>query len=127
MAYVVSLHFMLPGAMSLLSLVAPESPVLWRLTFLLSGAVGAIGAGLVAATLRMHGAGAGRIRTLQWVAVPLYLIIVGVAAAPDVVRSANLGLAPLQVEGIMLTLLVLLGTQCAWIVTFTENEPALRD
>ena len=127
MAYVVSLHFILPGAMSLLSLVAPETPLFWRLTFMLAGAVGAVGAGLTAATLRLHGAGVGRIRALQWVAVPLYLIVAGTAASPDLVRSANIGLEPLQVEGIMLTLLVLLGTQCAWIVTFTQDEQAERD
>ena len=124
MAYVVSLHFILPGVMALFSLIAPDASVLWRLTFAISGAVGTIGAGLTAATLRLHGAGAGRVRLLQWVAVPLYLIVAGTALAPDVVSAVGIGLAPLQVEGAMLTLLVLLGTQSAWIVTFSEVEPA---
>jgi hypothetical protein len=39
----------------------------------------------------------------------------------------DLSLAPLQVEGVMLTLLVLLGTQSAWIVTFSEDERASLD
>ena len=46
MAYVVSLHFALPGAMSLLSLVAPDVPALWRITFATAGAAGLIGSGL---------------------------------------------------------------------------------
>jgi hypothetical protein len=37
MAYVVSLHFALPGGMSLLSLVAPDVPIIWRATFAVAG------------------------------------------------------------------------------------------
>src|SRR5690606_40401330 len=37
MAYVIALHFMLPAAMSLLSLVAPELPLVWRTVFTLMG------------------------------------------------------------------------------------------
>jgi hypothetical protein len=43
MAYVVSLHFMLPGAMSVLSLLDSGTYV-WRVVFALAGAAGAVGA-----------------------------------------------------------------------------------
>jgi len=56
MAYVVSLHFVLPGAMSLLSLVAPDVPGIWRATFAVAGGLGLIGTLLIIATVRQYAA-----------------------------------------------------------------------
>jgi hypothetical protein len=121
MAYVVSLHFVLPGAMSLLSLVAPDVPAIWRVTFTVAGALGLIGTLLIIATMRRNArADAGLIGLLQWVAVPVYAAITAVAAFPQLVDG--LGLAPIQVEAILLVLLVLLGTQTAWVVTFAADD-----
>ena len=44
-AYAVSLHFALPGLMSLLALVDPTNTTVWRISFALSGAAGAISVG----------------------------------------------------------------------------------
>ena len=41
-ASAVSLHFALPGLMSLLSLADPQNAGLWRVTFTLAGALGAV-------------------------------------------------------------------------------------
>ncbi len=91
MAYVVSLHFALPGAMSLLSLVAPDIPLLWRITFTTAGLAGLAGSALVAATMRRRSSDAQLVGLLQWVAMPVYAVVTVVALAPDVV--AGLGLA----------------------------------
>jgi hypothetical protein len=124
MAYVVSLHFALPGAMSLLSLVAPDVPLLWRVTFATAGLAGLIGSGFVAATMRRRTSDAALVVLLQWVAMPIYAIVTAVAIAPTLVGGLGLGLTPLQVEGISLTILVLLGTQSAWLVTFASSSDA---
>jgi len=124
MAYVVSLHFALPGAMSLLSLVAPDIPLLWRITFTTAGLAGLAGSGLVAATMRRRSSDAALVGLLQWVAMPVYAVVTVVALAPDIVAGLGLGLAPLQVEGIALVILVLLGTQSAWLVTFASTSDA---
>lgn len=42
MAYAISLHFALPGAMSILSLVAPDVGLLWRVSFVSASALGLI-------------------------------------------------------------------------------------
>lgn len=121
MAYVVSLHFVLPGAMSLLSLVAPEVPAIWRVTFTIAGALGLLGTVLIIATMRRTArAESGLIGLLQWVAVPVYAAITLVAAFPQLVSA--LDLAPIQLEAILLVLLVLLGTQTAWVVTFARDD-----
>jgi hypothetical protein len=51
----------------------------------------------------------------------LYAIVTIVAIRPDLVQSA-VGLAPLQVEGAVMTLLVGLGIVFAWSL-FTEPHP----
>jgi uncharacterized membrane protein len=122
MAYVVSLHFALPGAMSLLSLVAPDVPFLWRVTFAVSGIFGLMGTALMIATVRRRATDPGLVLLLQWIGAPLYAIVATVAISPELVAGLGIGLAPLQVEGITLVLLVLLGTQSAWLVTFAEPE-----
>ena len=122
MAYVVSLHFALPGAMSLLSMVAPDVPLLWRITFATAGIAGLIGSGLVAATMRRRASDVGLAVLLQWVAMPIYGIVALVAISPTIVAGLGLGLTPLQVEAISLVTLVLLGTQSAWLVTFAGTS-----
>jgi hypothetical protein len=52
MACVVSLHFLLPGAMSVLSLIAPDVTFPWRVTFATAEILGFIGAVLVVRTVR---------------------------------------------------------------------------
>jgi hypothetical protein len=119
MAYVVSLHFALPGAMSLLSLVAPDVPILWRVTFATAGGAGLIGTLLMIRTMARRANDAGLVFGLQWIAVPLYALVTVVAISPELV--GGIGLSPLQVEGITLVVLVMLGTQSAWLVTFARD------
>jgi hypothetical protein len=122
MAYVVSLHFVLPGAMSLLSLVAPDQPILWRVAFATAGVSGLIGTGLMALTMRRRAPGTALLRIIQWIALPMYAVVMLVALAPDALAGLGLGLAPLQVEALTLVLLLLLGTQSAWLVTFAPSS-----
>ena len=124
MAYVVSLHFMLPGAMSLLAIVAPDVSLMWRITFFTAGAIGLIGTFLQAAAIQQHTGDARRVALIQWVGVPLYALVCAVALLPDVVRDLQLGLAPIQLEAIAVVLLVLLGAQSAWILTFMPENSA---
>ena len=58
----------------------------------------------------------------EWIALPLYLVLTIVASTRRSSSSAT-GLAPLQVEGAIMTLLVFLGIVFAWLL-FTEPHPA---
>jgi hypothetical protein len=121
MAYAVSLHFVLPGAMSLLSLVAPDVPVLWRAAFATAGGSGLIGSGLLAITMRRRSPDIALLRLLQWITLPLYAVVTLVALAPGIVGGIGIGLTPLQIEAMTLVLVILLGTQIAWVVTFANT------
>ena len=111
--FLVSMHFMLPGLVSLASLLATGP--LWRVAFGLAGLTGVAAA--VAGTRAagsMSGPLAGLRRT-AWLGIPIYAVITAVALAPDFVRS-SLGLEPLQVEGMLLLVILLVGILLAWAV-----------
>lgn len=126
MAYVVSLQFLLPGTVALLSQVAPNVPQLWRTAFVLGGAAGVAGIVLLVPILLRT-----RLRTaallLLGVGVPIHALVAIVAVLPDLTVITGIQLTSLQVEAILFCLLVLLGAQTAWTAAMTpsqDEEPA---
>ena len=120
MAYAVSLHFLLPGAISILSLIAPDAPWLWRATFSISGVLGVVGAISVLRTLREEYDCPRVARMIEWIAVSVYALVAVIALVPELI-SGFVGLGPLQLEGIALAVLIFLGAEVAWILML---EPA---
>jgi hypothetical protein len=116
MAYVVSLHFVLPGVMSVVALVAPDLTILWRITFLTAGLLGLLGAVYVVRTLTDEHDCPRLVRMIEWVAIPIYALIAIVAVVPERVQGIGIGLTPLQIEGISLAILLFFGVQAAWVL-----------
>lgn len=119
-AYLVSLYFLIPGLVSMLSLLTGDG-ALWRVAFTAAGTAGFVS---VVAAARFD-APLGAIRTLarwSWFAMPLYVAIAVVALVPDIVRSP-MGLQPLQVEGYLIVGVMFLGSQLAWFL-FMQSKPA---
>jgi uncharacterized membrane protein len=118
-AYAVSLHFAIPGLMSLLSLVDPNDKTLWRVAFGLSATGGAV----ILAYLQLSSipTPTGRLWRLESsVTIMLYALIVLVTIGPGV--AADIG-APLRIEAILLSLIVFLGINVAWALMF-DDVPA---
>jgi hypothetical protein len=119
-AFLVSLHFIVPGLVSLASLLATGP--LWRVAFGLAGLTG-----VAAAIAGMRAAeskpgllsGIGR---AGWLGIPIYGLITIIALAPDIART-NLGVEPLQVEGFLLVVILLIGILLAWSM-FTASQPS---
>ena len=117
-AYGVALYFSLPGLMSLLALVNPDSSVLWRTSF----AIIAIGGAVVLIVLR--GAAVGKIGLAVYIfAIAVYALIGLLAIAPRIVGSLGLEAAPVRVEAVLLSILVFAGVNVAWLLLF-EEAPA---
>jgi hypothetical protein len=115
-AYLVSLQFVIPGTASLLAQVAPDVVIVWRTAFAVAGLIGAIGVVMLAAELRRM-SDARIAPTLFLVfGVPLYAAVALVAALPGLGASLPADFTPIQVEAMLVTLLVFLGTQEAWVV-----------
>ena len=124
-AYLVSLQFVIPGTVSLLAQVAPDIVIVWRSAFAVAGAIGAVGVLMLSAELRRISD--ARIAPALFVVfgVPLYLAVAVVAAVPALSASFPAGFTPIQVEALLVTMLVFLGTQEAWVVRLpaTPKQP----
>jgi hypothetical protein len=120
-AYAVSLHFAIPGLMSLLSLADPTDKTLWRVAFGISAAGGAITIAYLALP-SIPTPGSAWWRLASSVSVLLYVLIVVVAAAPGIAKDFT---APLRIEAVLLSLIVFLGINIAWALMF--DEVAVRE
>lgn len=116
MAYAVSLHFLLPGAMSILSLVAPDQGLLWRVTFATAGVLGVIGASYVVRALREEHDSPRIARAIELITIPIYALVAVIALVPELINGLGIGLTALQAEAIILSILVFFGVQAAWIL-----------
>lgn len=118
-AYAVAMHFSLPGLMSLLALIDPESSALWRASF----AIAAIGGAVVLIALR--GAALGKIGQAAYLlAIVIFALIGLLAIAPAIISGIGLDAAPVRVEAVLLTLLVFAGVNVAWLLLFEAAPTA---
>ena len=123
LAYVVSLHFLLPGMMSLLSIVAPDEPVLWRATFTIAGVLGVVGVTLILRTLREEHDTPTLVRLIQLIVLPVYIAITVLAVFPTLPATLGLKLTGIQVEAVITTILLLFGVQSAWVLMIEPRAP----
>jgi hypothetical protein len=120
-AYGVALHFSIPGVMGLLSLIEPNSTELWRVSFAIAAAGGAVVLVLV------RGPAPTWLGTAAYAAaIVLYLLIAIVAITPKVVAHIGISSLPVRVEAVLLTALVFLGVNVAWLLLFDETSPGGR-
>ena len=114
-AYGVSLHFALPGLMSLLALVDPFSSGLWRTSF----AVIALGGAVL--LLAVRGPASSTLGVVAYgLAVVLYLAIGVIAVAPGILDDLGISALPVRVEAVLQTLVVFLGANVAWLLVFDD-------
>jgi hypothetical protein len=124
--YDVSFYFLLPGMMSLASLLAIEQTWVWRASFAVFGLAGAVESALVIA----RGRTVGQPRPFVWAADWLSLLIYGLAALvavwtglPD---SVGIDLRALELEGMLVALLLLLGVGLAATLFITTGPQTER-
>lgn len=116
-SYGVALHFSLPGIMTLLALVDPQSPTLWRTSY----AIIALGGVIVLATVR--GAAPDTMGKAAYIgAIVLYAVVGVVAIVPHLLRDIGITAAPVRVEAVLLSVLVFLGVNVAWLLLFERGR-----
>ncbi len=131
----ISLYFLLPGSMSLLALLATNTRLLWQIAFCVAGILGATETVAIMRRAPRHPdrptQGSGKsgsrrpqwpVKAAEWLSLLLFALIAVVALVPDAPVLRALALAPLTVEGILATLVVVLGLVFAWIY-FLEPAP----
>jgi len=116
-AYSVHLSFLIPGIMSLGAMIAGDVKILWRLVFIIACAFGILAMVFLTVGAAKDGGrtrGGFFIRQGRWLTIALYALIALVAAKPALAGVFGGSLMPLQVEGLLLTLLVFVGVSVAW-------------
>jgi hypothetical protein len=111
MSYAMSLQFAIPATASLLAQVAPQEPTIWRFSFGLAGLAGVVGMTLLGRQLRRSSELVPRL--VGPVGAVLYALMVVQAVLPD---AAPGDLRPIEVEGLLVSLIVFVGVQAAWFV-----------
>jgi hypothetical protein len=113
--YDISLYFLLPGAMGLLALLSTDTGTIWRLGFGVAAAAGAAEAVAALLWARGHGGYPAYLGAGLGAAAVLYVLIALVAAFPGDVYDAT-GLRALQAEGVLVTGVLVLGVNVAFLV-----------
>jgi hypothetical protein len=58
--------------------------------------------------------------------VTLYVLIAIVAIAPGILADLGISARPVRVEAVLLTVLVFLGVNVAWLLLFDETSSSFR-
>jgi hypothetical protein len=113
-AYIVALYFAAPGSMSLLALIDPQSTSWWRSFFIIVSVLGVAGMFLFGPfpNRQPHHLLDVSDHVVHWIAIGLYLAIATLALPP---------LHALRIEGVLLTVLVLLGVHVALRLMFATG------
>jgi len=120
-AYGVALFFLLPGLGSLTASLNGDLGALWRVAFALCAA---LGIAETVAYLRTAGTRTAGAVALRACGIVLYALMAAVAVRPELSTDLRLGLAPREVEAILLTLVLLVGAHLAWLGLTEPAEAA---
>lgn len=110
MSYVIALNFVLPGLMGVLALVEPQNAAFWRVSFAIIAAGGAVGSFLV----RGFPTGDRLGTAAYWTAIALYVAIAILAIIG--------GTDPLRAEAVLLTALIFLDFNVAWLLLVSPAD-----
>ena len=119
-AYAITLQFALPGLMSLLALVDAASQDEWRVSFAAVAIIGAAGLAVIARFGRVPTRMSGVVTAATFAAAAVYVVIAVVAIRPTLVSDLGLSLSALRCEAILLSILVFLAVNLAWLLMFED-------
>lgn len=126
-AFSVSLYFTLTAIMSLVSLNSSGHPAIWRTAFGVAGLLGAAELIFSLFYISSEPRRARRIQLLLTLTLPLYLLIVAIAIRPSLAADAGVQLKPLETEAIVVSLLLFLGINYAWLLFMEPAYEAGRE
>jgi hypothetical protein len=112
---------MLPGIMSLGSLVSTGQSTVWRLTFGLAGALGLLETAFALWETRTRPDYRGRVGALLGITLPFYALVVAVATHTALAPDLGISLKPLETEALVVSVLLFLGVNFAWLLFFEHR------
>ena len=122
--YDVSLYFLLPGMMSLASLLAVQDTSIWRVSFAVFGIVGLAESLWLTARRGELASARGATRLADAVSILLYGLATLVAIWKELPGDLGIDLTPLELEGLFVSGLLLTGVALAAAI-FVSTGPHL--
>jgi hypothetical protein len=122
MLYDISLYFLLPGLMSLVSLLAVSVPEIWRVAFATAGVIGAVESVLLPIRRAPHGDARLPTRAADLLSFVLFALIMLVAVRPTLLATAGIQLRPLEVDGLLIAGLLVVGFSLAGLMFVATAE-----
>jgi hypothetical protein len=120
MAYAVYLSFLVPGMMSMGSLVSGDVRFIWQAVFVVSAILGGATTFFMFQSVKKGAAHGWLFQGGRWVVIALYALVALFAIDPGLAAP----LKPLQVEGLLLSGLIFLGVNFAWTLMAHPKESA---
>ena len=114
MAFNVSHYFIVPGIMCLVALLADNAKTLWQLAFILAGLLGAVETVSIISNADVAPLRPRSVQLGGWAQLILYLLVILLACDAALGLPVGLPLTPLEVEGVVVSLLLFLGVNLAW-------------
>ena len=113
-AWALSNYFAVPGVMSLVSLLAVNSSTMWRVGFAAGGLFGMAQSAVFIANENRSPTQSAAV----YAGVGISFVVYALTALIAIERgaAAEIGLTPLEVEGLLVATLLLTGVQLAWLV-----------
>jgi hypothetical protein len=114
----VYISFLIPGVMSLGGQLGVSSPLMWQGIFIVAALAG------IFVNVRFSRSGlkpAGPYGRNRWAVIVIYLVVLLFSIAPGLARTL-FNLAPLQVEGILVILLLILAHGQAWELMMVQKK-----
>jgi len=103
--------FLIPGAMAIGAQIGGENKLVWRSTFVILALVGVFfTTKLLTQISKMDDP--GFFARSRWLVILLYLVVLVLGLFPSL--AAPTGLAPIQVEAFLLSIIILTGHGLAW-------------
>jgi hypothetical protein len=104
--------FFIPAVMSLGAQVSGTSQLIWQVVFVLAAATGMVSTSRLINKTKLVNA-SGLFRRNHWAVVVLYGLVILFGMAPGLGTTLT-GMQPLQVEGILLVILIIIAHGLAW-------------
>lgn len=120
--YDISLYFLLPGMMSLMSLLATDVSAIWRVSFAVAGVAGTLEAILSIVHTKGHDSPTRLVDLGNWASLVLYPAIAAIAIRRTIPKEIGIHLRPLETEGILVATLLALGVLLGAALFVTADD-----